>query len=191
MPLRAVGIAEMRHQRYLVHLRQRIQPGPGRAEAVRRKAQPVHARIHLQEHAVRLLRLVHGQHVDLLIAVHRVPQVQARAQFQVARLEHAFQQQDGPAPAQGAHALRLLQVQQGEAVGAAQSVEHAFDAMAVGIGLDHAPHPGIGRAARMRARLWRRASAVDGGLDRTGHARDSVITTRDITPCRLETSINN
>ena len=87
----------------------------------RREAQPVHARVHLQEHAVRHLRLVRGQHVDLLVAVHGVPQAQARAQLQVARLEHAFQQQDGAAPAQRAHPLGLGQVQQREAVGAAQA----------------------------------------------------------------------
>jgi hypothetical protein len=52
-----------------------------------------------------------------------VPQVQARAQLQVARLEHAFEQQDRPAPAQRAHALGLGQVQQRKAVGAAQAVE--------------------------------------------------------------------
>jgi hypothetical protein len=49
-----------------------------------------------------------------------VPQVQARAQLQVARLEHAFQQQDGAAPVQRAQALGLGQVEQRKAVGAAQ-----------------------------------------------------------------------
>jgi hypothetical protein len=56
-------------------------------------------------------------------AVHRVPQVQARAQLQVARLEAAFQQQDRPAPAQRAHAFGLGQVEQRKAVGAAQPVK--------------------------------------------------------------------
>ena len=189
--LGAVGIAEVRHQRDLVDLRQRIQPGPGGAEALRREAQPVHARIHLEEHAVRLVGLVHGQHVDLLVAVHRVPQVQARAQLQVARLEHAFEQQDRAAPAQRAHPLGLLQVEQREAVGAAQALEHALDAMAVGVGLDHAPDPGVGRAARMRARLWRSASVWMVAWIGRGMAadRDFVITSRDITPCRLETAL--
>ena len=94
---------------------------------------------------MRLVRLVRSEPVDLLGAVHHVPQVQARAQLQIARLEHAFEQQDGAAPAQSAHTFGLGQVQQREAVGAAQAVEGAFDAVAVGICLDHRPHPRIGR----------------------------------------------
>ena len=44
--------------------------------------------------------LVRGQPVDLRLAVHRVPQVQARAQLEVARLEAALEQQHRAAPAQ-------------------------------------------------------------------------------------------
>ena len=161
----AVGVAEVGHQRDLVHLRQRVQPGPGGAEALRREAQPVHAGVHLEEHAVRLVRLVHGEHVDLLVAVHRVPQVQARAQLQVARLEDAFQQQDGPAPAQRAHPLGLVQVEQGEAVGAAQALPHPLDAVAVGIGLDDAPDLRVGRGPAHAGKVVAQRVGVDGGLD--------------------------
>jgi len=69
----AVGIAEMRHQRYFVDLGQRVEPRPSRAKPFGRKAEPVHARVHLQEHPVRHLRLVRGQHVDLRVAVNGVP----------------------------------------------------------------------------------------------------------------------
>jgi len=86
---------------------------------------------------VRHLRLVGGQQVDLLVAMHRVPQAQARAQLQVTRLEHAFEQQDGATPAQGAHALGLGQVQQGKAIGRAQAFKHPLNAVPVGVGLDH------------------------------------------------------
>ena len=140
---RAVGITEMGHQRDLVDLRQRVQPRPGLAEGRRREAQAVHAAVHLEEHPVRRVGLVARQPVDLLVAMHRMPQVQARAQLQVARLEHTFEQQDRATPAQGTHALGLGQVQQGEAVGAAQALEGALDAMAVGIGLDHRPDAGV------------------------------------------------
>ena len=109
--------------------------------------------------------LVRGQPVDLLVAVHHVPQVQARAQLQVARLEAALEQQHRAAPAERAHALGLGQVEQREAVGAAQAVEDALDAVAVGVGLDHRPDPGVGRGARARApgcapapSVWIRAS---------------------------------
>ena len=118
---------------------------------------------------MRLVRLVAAEPVDLFSAVHRVPEVQARAQLQVARLEHPFEQQDGAAPAQRAQALRLVQIEQGETVGRAQGVEHPFDAMAVGIGLDHRPDPRIGRRGAGPRQVVRQRVGVDQGFDRTGH----------------------
>ena len=159
----AVGVAEVGHERNLVHLRQRIEPGPRGAVALGREAQAVHARIHLEEHPVRHLGLVRGQHVDLLVAMHRMPQAQARAQLQVARLEHAFEQQDGPAPAQVAHALGLGQVQQRKTVGAAQALEHPLDAVAIGIGLDHRPHLGVRHRLAHAREVVVQGRGVDGG----------------------------
>jgi small-conductance mechanosensitive channel len=166
---RAVGVGEVRHQRDLVDLRQRVQPRPGAAECGRCEAQPVHAAVHLEEHAVRLVRLVAGQPIDLLLAVHRVPQVQARAQLQVARLEHAFQQQDGPAPLQRAQALGFGQVEQRKTVGGAQRVEHAFDAVAVGVGLDHCPDPRIGGLRARPRQVVGQGIGMDQGFDRARH----------------------
>ena len=118
---------------------------------------------------MRHLRLVGGQPVDLLVAVHRVPQAQARAQLQVARLEHAFEQQDGAAPAQGAHALGLGQVQQGKAIGRAQAFKHPLNAVPVGVGLDHGPDFGIGHGALHALEVVLQGSGVDVGLDRAWH----------------------
>lgn len=149
MPARAVGVAEVGHERNLVDLRERVETGPGGAEALGREAQAVHARVHLQEHALRLQGLVGGEHVDLLVAMHGVPEVQPRAQLQVSGVENAFQQQHRAAPAEGAHALGLGQIEQREAVGAAQSFIDPLDAMAIGICLDDGPDAGFeGRAAR-------------------------------------------
>ena len=139
----AIGVAEVGHERHLVHLGQGVQAAPGGAKAARGKAQAVHARIHFQKHPLGQLGFVAAEHVDLRVAMHRVPQVQARTQLQVAGFKHAFEQQDGPAPAQVAHALGLVQVEQGEAVGPAQTLKHPLDAMAIGIGLDHRPNPRI------------------------------------------------
>ena len=50
---RTVGIGEMRHVANVFHLRQRRQPRPRAAVAQRGEAQAVHARIHLQKHALR------------------------------------------------------------------------------------------------------------------------------------------
>ena len=73
----AIRIAEVRHQRDLIHLGQRIQTGPGGTQALRAEAQPVHAGIHLEEHPVRQLGLVRRQHIDLVLAMNHVPQAQA------------------------------------------------------------------------------------------------------------------
>ena len=166
---RAVGIREMRHQRDLVDLRQRVQPHPGAAEGVGREAQPVHAAVHLQEHPVRLVRLVLGEPVDLLLAVHHVPQVQARAQLQVARLEHAFEQQDGAAPVERAQRRSLGQVEQGKTVGRAQRVEGPLDAVAVGVGLDHRPDSRVGRLRARAGQVVAQGIGMDQRFDRTGH----------------------
>jgi hypothetical protein len=145
-----------------------------RAQALGRKPEAVHARVHLEEHAVRHLRLVGGQHVDLLVAMHCVPQAQARAQLQVPRLEHAFEQKDGPAPAQVAHALGLGQVQERKAVGAAQAFVCALDAMAVRIGLDHGPDLGVGRRLPDAIQVVVQGGGVDGGGDGTGHGKGQL-----------------
>ena len=101
--------------------------------------------------------------------MHGVPHIQARAQLQVARLEHAFQQQQRAAPAQGAQALGFGQVEQGKAIGCAQGVEHALDAMAVGIGLDHGPHARVLRRRTAARQVVPQRSGVDGGKNRARH----------------------
>jgi hypothetical protein len=57
-----------------------------------------------------------GQHVDLLIAMHGMPQIQPRTQLQIALLKNTFEQQDRATPAQIAHPLASCQVQQGKAI---------------------------------------------------------------------------
>ena len=167
----AVGVGEMRHQRNLFNLRQGVQARPGGAVALGRKAQAVHAGVHLEKHAVRQLGLVRRQHVDLLVAVDGVPQAQARAQLQVARLKAAFQQQNRPAPVERAQALRLGQVQQRKAVGAAQAFKGPFNAMAVGIGLDDGPDPRV-RCGGARAReVVGERCGVNGGKNGTWHGK--------------------
>jgi hypothetical protein len=167
--LRAVGVREVRHQRNFIDLRQRVQARPGGAVALGGKPEPVHARVHLEEHAVRQLRLVGGQHVDLLVAMNGVPQAQARTQLEVARIKTALQQQDGPAPVQRAQALGLGQVQQGKAVSAAQGIKDALNAMAVGIGLDDRPDLGVRRGGAGAGQVVSERFGVDGGEYGTWH----------------------
>jgi hypothetical protein len=87
-----VTLANVGHERDFVYLGQGVEPRPCRAVALRREAQPVHARIHLEEDPVRDIGFVGGQHVHLFVAVHGVPQVQARTQLQVAQLKDTFEQ---------------------------------------------------------------------------------------------------
>ena len=171
---RAVGVGKVRHQRNLFHLRQRIEPGPGGAEGGGCEAQAVHAAVELEEDPLRQLGLVRGEPVDLFGAVHCVPQMQARAELEVARLEHAFKQQDRAAPVQRAQALRLGQVQQREAVGTAQRVEHALDAVAVGVGLDHRPDARVGRPHTGLVQVVLERCGMDGGVDGAGHGGSAM-----------------
>ena len=169
---RAVGIAEMRHQRDLVDLGQGVESGPGRAQGRRPEAEPVHARIHLEEHPVRLVRLVRGQPVDLLLAVHHMPEVQARAELEIARLETALEQQDRAAPVQRAQPLGLGQVEQRKAVGGAQRGKDPFQAMAIGVGLDHGPQARVGGGALQALEVVAQGAKVDGGKYRARHGHD-------------------
>ena len=119
---------------------------------------------------MRLVRLVHREPVDLRFAMHRVPEIQPRAQLEVALLEDAFEQQDRAAPAQLAHALGFRKIEQREPVGAAQRVEDALDAMAVGVGLDDGEDACVAGGGAGAFEVAPQRFGVDEGLDRTGHA---------------------
>ncbi|OIQ71446.1 hypothetical protein GALL_469380 [mine drainage metagenome] len=132
---------------------------------------PVHAGVHLEEHAVRAAAAVHRQPVDLFAAMHHVPEVEPLAQRQILRTETAFEQENGSAPAQRAQRLGLGQVEQGEAVGAAQRAIHPGDAVAVGIGLHRSPHLAGRRALADAGEVVGQRGSVDDGGNRAGHDR--------------------
>ncbi|CFW36991.1 Uncharacterised protein [Bordetella pertussis] len=115
---------------------------------VRRETQPVHAAVELYHDvdAARQPRM--RQHVELLARMHGGGEMIAVDDFQVGRLEEAFEQQDRAAPARFAAAHGLLQVQHGQALGRRETGHRLFDAMAVGIGLDDRPDGGR-RAVRL------------------------------------------
>ena len=159
----------MRHQRDLIDLRQGIEPGPGPPERGGREAQPVHAAVEFEKHPVRRLSLVPAEPVDLGLVVDHMPKVQPRTQLQIARLEHPFEQQDRAAPIQRAQQAGLGQVEQGKAVGAAQAGKGMGDAVAIGIGLDHRPQPGVRGVGARLSQVVRQGVGVDQGFDRAGH----------------------
>ena len=118
---------------------------------------------------MRHMGLVGGEPVDLRLVVNRVPQVEARAQLEIARLETAFEQQDRAAPAERTDAFGLVQVEQREAVGAFEPGIGALDAVAVGIGLDDRPDLRVGRCGADADEVVRERSDVDKGFDRARH----------------------
>ena len=70
------------------------------------------------------MRLMQRQHVNLLITVHGMPQVQPGAKLQVARLKNTLQQQNRSAPTQRTNPGGLGQIEQCKAIGAAQALKH-------------------------------------------------------------------
>ena len=101
--------------------------------------------------------------------MHGMPEAEARTQLEVARLERAFEQQDRTAPAERANPLGLRQVQQRKAIGRAQAFERAFDAVPVGVGLDHRPGARVGRGGHRASKVVAQGAGMYGGKDRTGH----------------------
>ena len=76
---RAVGVAEVGHERDFVDLGQSVQACPGGARLGGRKAQAVHAAVDFEENTLWHVGFVRRQHIDLGFVMHHVPQVQARA----------------------------------------------------------------------------------------------------------------
>ena len=178
MPRAPSAIGEVRHQRDLADLRQRVEPQPRGAIGRRREAEPVHAAVHLEEDLVRLRRLVRRQPVDLRLVVDRVPEVQARAGLEVARLEAAFEQQDRAAPAERAQRFGFVQVEQREAVGGLAGRRRRCDAVAVGVGLDDRPDLGAAGARGARTAQVVREGLAYGSALRSGAASENSASRR-------------
>ena len=75
--------------------------------------------------------------------------------------------------AQGAQRCSFGQVEQRKTVGAVQAGEGAFDAVAVGVGLDHRPHTGIWRRGAGTRQVGSQRGGVDQGFDGARHLGSS------------------
>ena len=102
-----ICIAEVRHDRNFIDLRQRIQTCPSRSKCLWGKPQSVHTRIYFEEYAMALVCFVNGQHVDLGFTMNDVPQIKSRAQLQIACFKNTLKQKNGTAPAQLPNTLGL------------------------------------------------------------------------------------
>lgn len=85
------------------------------------------------------------------------------------RLEHAFEQQDGAAPAQLAHALGFIQVQHGKTVRRSQPLKHVFDTVAISVGFDHGPQFGIRDGLPYPLQIVANGFRMDGDSNGTRH----------------------
>jgi hypothetical protein len=159
-----ICITEVGHEGNFLHLRQGIEPVPRGPEMGRAKSKAIHARVHFQEHAMWHLCLVRGKHVDLLIAMHHVPQPQPGTQLQVALLKYPLQQQHWSAPTQVTHPLGFGQVEQRKPVGGTQGIKHPLNAVTIGIGLDHCPHSGIARRLTGQGEVVAQGVLMDCGM---------------------------
>jgi hypothetical protein len=138
----AIGVGKMGHQADRARVRPGTQAGQCRNGAIRRDAEPVHARIDLekQRDARRRRQRRRFEPVQLFHRVHHHRQAVGGDLRQILRAEEPFQQQDGLADACLAQSHGVFQVQQCESVGhAAQPARDAHDAVAVRVGLDHGP----------------------------------------------------
>ena len=75
--------------------------------------------------------------IDLGLAVHGVPEFEARALLELARVKDPLEQQNGATPAQIAQALRFTHFKHTKAIGASQTLVYSLDPVAIGIGFDH------------------------------------------------------
>ncbi len=170
-----IGVGEVRHQRDRLDLRQRVEAQP-RGAVGGRAAKPSRFMplfIFRKTRCGRSVLSAASQSIWRRV-VDDVPEVQARARLEVARVEAAFEQQDRAAPAELAQQLGLGDVEQREAVGALQRREDVGDAVAVGVGLDDRPDARAGRGAARDLEIGGEGVAMDQRFDRPRHGRNSA-----------------
>jgi len=133
------------------------------------KPQTVHAAVHFQEHMLGGIGFVRGQPVNLGFVVHRVPQVQPRAPFQVPGFKTTFEHQDGTAPSQRADAGGFVKVEQGKSICTLQTFIRTLQAVAVGVGFDDGPTLRVGRSRLCSSQVVCQCVRMDQGMNRAGH----------------------
>ena len=170
---RLVRIGEMRHQGDRADMRHGAQARIRSRHGIWRKAQTVHARIHLQVHIDGVRQARRCQHGDLFFAMHAAIQAILRHDRQIAGVEKAFQQQDGLGPAQFAQAHGVIDLDQRQAIGVGKAPYGPFQAVAIGIRLDDGPHLGAAGAGTRARQILLHGIQMDGGDEGPGHMRRS------------------
>ncbi|MNK73970.1 hypothetical protein D3C87_934730 [compost metagenome] len=170
---RFIGIGEMRHQGDRADVRHGAQTRIRTRHGARRKAQAVHARIHLQVHVDGVRQTRRCQHGDLFLAMHAAVQAILRHDRQIASVEKTFEQQDGLGPAQFAQAHGVIDLDQRQAIGVGKAPHGPFQAVAIGICLDDGPHVGAAGTGTGARQIVLHGIEMNGGDEGPGHKRDT------------------
>ncbi len=171
-PTPPLSVGEVGHQADGAAGGQEGQRVERRRQPLRAQAQAVHAGVHLDEQRQRPRRPRRAQHGDLLFRMDHAGQVVGQHYVEVGGLEAALQQQHRLADARLPQAHRLVQVQQGEAVGqVAPGPRRPHEAVAVGIGLHHRPAARLAGQAFGQQVVVAQGGRIDGGGKRARHVQ--------------------
>jgi hypothetical protein len=143
--VREVGIGEVRHQPNARHLRTALQPlvhGRGGSGC---HAETIESGVDLEEHRHRWATGCF-EPTHLFLMMHYQGQAEARRQAHIGRLEGAFDHQDRARPTRLPQRDRTIEFEQSQSVRLPEAGHGREQAVAVGIGLDHAPDPGPRRS---------------------------------------------
>ena len=165
-----VRVREVRHQRRAGHGRQRAQACVCPPEGVREEAQPVHPAVELEVDRNARGRPPRLEPAQLLLAVNRELESEGLCRVEVGGFEGAFEHQDRPLPAALPQPPRVVELDERQAVGAEEPAQRPRQPVAVGVGLDDRPDPGIRRMVPDAPEVVPHCSNRNRGLRWSGHA---------------------
>ena len=164
-----VGAREMRHE---AQRRDRIamrEPLHQRRHLGGAHAQAVHSGVDLEEHLDRPLEMRLFEQRHLIGMMNDRREAPGRELGQLVGGEKPFEQQDPPRVVRSAQLERGVELDDREAVRVRERREHAHEAVAVGVGLDHREHLRLGRARPDLREICAQRGDVDLGKQRAGH----------------------
>ena len=157
-----------------IDVRQRQQPRMRGGDLFGRKAESVHAGVDLQPDLERARIGVGLEPVDLAAVVDRRFETEAMHLGNIGRFVYARQDHDATGNAGRAQALSVGDAGDAEGVGFVEGAGHAFEPVAVAVGLDHGHDPGRpGQLARAPEVVAQRTE-MDGRAGRPAHSKCSV-----------------
>ena len=166
-----IGGGKVGHQRGQAHLGQGAQALGHGQRGLRAETQPVHAGVELEPDAERARQRGGFQQRQLMLAVHRGPDVVFGAGQQFFAIKETFQHHQRSDFSRLAQGNGVFQVEHGKAVSMRQGAHHAGVAMAIAIGLDHRQRLAARGKLLGHGIIVGEGIHMDAGLNRTGHER--------------------